>query len=100
VLGGCANFALEYATKRYRSNLINWGLLPFLVQDPSALKTSGWVFVPGIRKALLESDGTVTGYALDGGTDSVVEIALSLGLLADAERKILADGCLINYYRR
>jgi aconitate hydratase len=100
VLGGRANFAQEYATKRYRSNLINWGLLPFLVQDPSALKTGGWVFVPGIRKALLEDDGAVTGYALDGSTDSVVEIALSLGPLSDAERQILADGCLINYYRR
>jgi aconitate hydratase len=100
VLGGCANFALEYATKRYRSNLINWGILPFLVQDPTAFKNGGWVFVPGIRKALLENDGAVTGYALDSGTDSVSAITLSLGALTGSERQILADGCLINYYRR
>jgi aconitate hydratase len=74
-------------------------ILPFLVQDPSAFKNGDWVFVPGIRKALLENDGAVTGYALDSGTDRVTELALSLGPLADSERQILADGCLINYYR-
>jgi aconitate hydratase len=100
VLGGCANFALEYATKRYRSNLINWGILPFLVKDSGALKNGGWIFVPGIRKALLEGADPITGYVLDGDTDRVTELALSLGPLADSERLILSDGCLINYYKR
>jgi aconitate hydratase len=100
VLGGCANFAREYATKRYRSNLINWGILPFLVKDSGAFKNGDWIFVPGIRKALLEGTDAITGYALDGDSDRVAEIALSLGPLTDSERHILADGCLINYYRR
>jgi aconitate hydratase len=100
VLGGCANFAREYATKRYRSNLINWGLLPFLVTDSAAFKTGDWVFVPGIRKALLEKAEAIAGYVLDCDTDSVTTIALSLGPLTDSERQILADGCIINYYKR
>jgi aconitate hydratase len=100
VLGGCANFALEYATKRYRSNLINWGILPFLVKDSSAFKNGDWLFAPGIRKALRKKADSLTGYVLDCNTDRVAEIALSLGTLADSERQILADGCLINYYRR
>ncbi|MDR3146853.1 MAG: hydratase, partial [Treponema sp.] len=100
VLGGCANLALEYATKRYRSNLINWGILPFLVTDSGAFKNGDWIFVPGIRKALLEQADPVTGYVLDRDTDRVAELALSLGPLTDTERQILADGCLINYYKR
>jgi aconitate hydratase len=100
VLGGCANFALEYATKRYRSNLINWGILPFLVRDSSAFKNGDWIFIPGIRKALLEGADPVAACVLDCDTDHVSEIALSLGPLTDTERRILADGCLINYYKR
>ena len=99
-MGGCANFALEYATKRYRSNLINWGILPFLVKDSSSFKNGDWIFVPGVRKALLEGAEPLTAFALDCDTDRVTEIALSLGPLTDTERHILADGCLINYYRR
>ena len=100
VLGGCANFALEYATKRYRSNLINWGILPFLVNDSSAFKNGDWIFVPGIRTALLEGADPVTACVVDCDTDRVTELALSLGPLTAEERQILADGCLINYYRR
>ncbi|GHT82614.1 hydratase [Spirochaetia bacterium] len=95
VLGAQANFALEYATKRYRSNLINWGILPFLVPDGAAFKNGDWLFIPGLRKALLEKADTIPAYVIGGGT-----IPLSLGALTDAERRILADGCLINYYKR
>ena len=98
VLGGAANFALEYATKRYRSNCINWGMLPFLTTDPEALPLDGYVFLPGVRKALLDKDDTIPGYAvLPSG--EVKAITLRLGALTDAERQILADGCLINYYK-
>jgi len=51
VLGASANFALEYATKRYRSNLINWGILPFLISDETALSLSSYIFFPGIKKS-------------------------------------------------
>ena len=98
VLGGAANFACEYATKRYRSNCINWGMLPFLVENPEVLQLDGYVFVPGVRKALLEAANTMTGYAVspDG---TVSPLTLRLGALTDDERQILADGCLINYYK-
>ena len=98
VLGGAANFACEYATKRYRSNCINWGMLPFLVENPEVLQLDGYVFVPGVRKALLEAADTMTGYAVspDG---TVSPLTLRLGALTDDERQILADGCLINYYK-
>ncbi|MFP3040407.1 hydratase [Treponema primitia] len=99
VLGASANFALEYATKRYRSNLINWGILPFLVKDSSAFKTGDWLFVPGARRALLEKTDTFPAYVLGCNTDRITTIELSLGALTDTERQILADGCLINYYK-
>ena len=99
VLGGAANFALEYATKRYRSNCINWGMLPFLTTDPDALPLDGYVFLPGVRAALLNKEDTIPGYAvLPSG--EVKAITLRLGALTDAERQILADGCLINYYKQ
>jgi aconitate hydratase len=97
VLGAQANFALEYATKRYRSNLINWGILPFLVKDSAAFKNGDWLFVPGIRKALLEAADSIPAYVIGS---SITAIPLSLGPLTDTERRILADGCLINYYKR
>jgi len=96
VLGGSANFALEYATKRYRSNLINWGILPFVIADENALALDDYVFFPGVAKAVREKAGTVKGYVLGAGT----EVAASLGDLTDDERQILLDGCLINHYGR
>jgi aconitate hydratase len=98
VLGACANLALEYATKRYRSNLINWGILPFLVHDEAAFRLGDYVFFPGIRKALLEKAEGLAGYVIGG--EEPRRIQAELGELTDTERQILADGCLINYYSR
>ena len=95
VLGACANFALEYATKRYRSNLINWGILPFIVSGEYAFSVGGWVFFPKIKTAISEKKQSITGFALG---DNVTQIEASLGELTDSERQILIDGCLINYY--
>jgi aconitate hydratase len=102
VLGGSANFALEYATKRYRSNLINWGILPFVVQDEGAFGLGDYVFFPDIRKALLEKTERIRGYVIgeaSASQEAAAEITAELGELTDAEREILAAGCLINYYR-
>ncbi|MDD4849896.1 MAG: hydratase [Gemmiger sp.] len=98
VLGGAANLAVEYATKRYRSNCINWGMLPFLVTEPEKLHNGDYLFVPGARKALLEKLDVWPAYVVgaDGKTQA---LTVSLGALTDDERQILADGCLINYYR-
>jgi aconitate hydratase len=95
VLGASANLALEYATKRYRSNLINWGILPFLVTDETVLHPGDYVFFPEIKKAVAEKAAAIKGFVIGGG---VTEITVSLGELTDTERQILIDGCLINYY--
>jgi aconitate hydratase len=96
VLGASANFALEYATKRYRSNLINWGILPFIIGDEKALGLGGFVFIPGIKKALKEKTEHIAAWVLGEQTAGV---SVTLEELTDTERQILIDGCLINYYR-
>lgn len=98
VLGASANLAKEYATKRYRSNCINWGMAPLLVKDESTFALGDWVFIPGLRKAVLEATPEFKAYAVkkDG---SINEFTVSLGDLTPDERQIIADGCLINYYR-
>ena len=99
VLGGWANIANEYATKRYRSNLINWGMLPFLTEeDHEALsfKNGDYIFVPEVRKAVEEKWADVKAYVVG---DKLKEITLKLGDLTDNEREIILKGCLINYYR-
>ena len=98
VLGAAANLAKEYATKRYRSNCINWGMAPLLVEDESAYALGDWVFVPGIRKAILEGTKSFGAFVVkaDG---TVVKTTVSTGDLTDDERQIIADGCLINYYK-
>jgi len=99
VLGASANFALEYATKRYRSNLINWGILPFVISDENILSPDSYVFFPGIKNALRENAEAVTGYVFRNECGGRAEkIAVFLGPLTEAERQILSDGCLINYY--
>ncbi len=98
VLGGCANLCLEYATKRYRSNVINWGMVPFTVEHIESLniQPGDQVYVPGIRKALSSMDETVTGTLIQpGGTQ---EIVLQLKNLSREERDVILSGCLINYY--
>ncbi len=99
VLGGWANIANEYATKRYRSNLINWGMLPFLIGDGALpFKNGDYLFLPGIRKAVEEKDGEITAYRVDPD-NGLTGFAMKLGDLTDDERQIILDGCLINYYR-
>lgn len=95
LLGAAANLARGYATKRYRSNLINWGMLP-LISESSDFRPGDYLFLPGIKGALEENAETVRGYLIG---EAAVEITLSLGSLNDEERKILINGCLINYYR-
>jgi aconitate hydratase len=95
VLGASANLALEYATKRYRSNLINWGILPFLVDDEKALTLGDYVFFPDIKQAVQNKAASIKGFVIGSG---VREIAVSLGELTGTERQVLIDGCLINYY--
>ena len=98
VMGGAANFARQYATKRYRSNCINWGMTPFLVAEPEVFDPEDYIFIPGLRGAILTGNDDITAYAVkpDG---AVRPFRVSVGALTDAERQIIADGCLINYYR-
>ena len=97
VLGGWANIANEYATKRYRSNLINWGMLPFLISDGELpFKNKDYIFVPQIRQAVEEKWDEIKAYAVG---DELKEFTLKLGDLTDDEREIILKGCLINYYR-
>ena len=97
VLGGWANIANEYATKRYRSNLINWGMLPFLIEKGELpFKKGDFIFIPQIRKAIEEKWSEVNAYTVG---DTMKEFTLKLGELTDDEREIILKGCLINYYR-
>ena len=97
-MGASANFARAYATKRYRSNCINWGMTPFLVEDPSVFALGDYIFIPGVRRAVLSNAPGFTAFAVkpDG---AVTPFPVSTGELTQAERQIIADGCLINYYR-
>ncbi len=98
VLGGAANIASEYATKRYRSNLINWGMLPFIMKEKPAFETGDYIFIPGIKKAVAESDEIINAYIIKQNGDSGGQIELRLGFLTGEERDIILSGCLINYY--
>lgn len=98
VLGGWANIATEYATKRYRSNLINWGMLPFLIEEgPLPFTNKDYLFIPGIRKAVEEAQDTITAYTVT--PEGLTPFPLTLGDLTKEERQIILDGCLINYNR-
>ena len=98
VLGGWANIANEYATKRYRSNLINWGMLPFLIPEGDLPFTNGdYLFVPDIRKAVAEKAEEITIYVVGEEKKS---FTVTLGDLTDDEREIILKGCLINYNRK
>ena len=98
VLGGWANIANSYATKRYRSNLINWGMLPFLIEEGELpFKNKDYLFLPGIRKAVEDKVTEIKAYVVKDGT--LKEFTLRLGEMTDDEKQIILDGCLINYNR-
>ena len=97
VLGGWANIANEYATKRNRSNLINWGMLPFLIPEGDLPFANGdYLFIPDVRKAVEEKWDSITAYKVG---EELTPFTLTLGELTDDEREIILKGCLINYYR-
>lgn len=96
VLGGLANIAREYATKRYRSNLINWGMIPFIFEDEIPFHKGDFIFVKDIKKAIAEKTTEVKAYIV---RDELVEFTLKIGEMTDDERDIIMKGCLINYYR-
>lgn len=98
VLGGWANIANEYATKRYRSNLINWGMLPFLIPEGDLPFANGdYIFVPDIKKLVEEKAEDIAAYVVKDG--ELKEFNLKLGEMTDDEREIILKGCLINYNR-
>ncbi len=98
VLGGWANIANEYATKRYRSNLINWGMLPFLIKEGELpFQNKDYLFFPGIREAVEEKAEEIKAYRVGDG--ELTEFTLKLGELTEEERQIILKGCLINYNR-
>ncbi len=98
VLGGWANIANEYATKRYRSNLINWGMLPFIIKEGALpFKRMDYLYLPNIRKAVEEKTDVIKCYAVVDG--ALKEFEMTLGDLTNEERQIILDGCLINYNR-
>lgn len=99
VLGGWANIACGYATKRYRSNLINWGMLPFLTKESHealSFKNGDYLYFPGILESVKEKRDSIRGFVVG---ETCREIELYLGELTDTEREIIEKGCLINYYR-
>ena len=98
VLGGWANIANSYATKRYRSNLINWGMLPFLIPEGALPFANGdYLFVPGIRAAVEQSQTQIPAFVVKDG--ALVPFTLGLGEMTPDERQIILDGCLINFNR-
>ena len=98
VLGGWANIANEYATKRYRSNLINWGMLPFLISEGDLPFANGdYLFVPNVRKAIEDKLTDIEAYVVKDG--EMKPFTLKMGDLTEDERTIILKGCLINYYR-
>ena len=96
VLGGWANIAEEYATKRYRSNLINWGMLPFILDEERPFENGDYIFVPEIKKAIAEGKEEIPAFVVG---KTLKPFTLKMGALTPDERKIITDGCLINYYR-
>ncbi|MFU0826499.1 MAG: putative protein YbhJ [Lachnoclostridium sp.] len=96
VLGGLANIAREYATKRYRSNLINWGMLPFILEEELPFENGDYLFIKDIKKTIQNKTSEVKAYVVNKG---MKEFTLKLGDLTDDEREIIEKGCLINYYR-
>ncbi len=103
VLGGFGNLAREYATKRYRSNLINWGILPLRTEEPLALREGDYVWIQDVRRVIQAGEDRVELEILkcheDGSVAEGGKLACTMDSLTDEERRILLAGCLINYYR-
>jgi aconitate hydratase len=97
VLGGYANIADEYATKRYRSNLINWGLLPLLRKSDFKLEVGNFVYLPDMRKVVANGDSEFKAYIIRGG--KAEEITLGMAPLTEDEKQIILAGCLMNYWK-
>jgi len=97
VLGTWANIAKEYATKRYRSNLLNWGIIPFLIENENLVNKDDFIFIPDIKKSIINKNVSIKAYVLG---ESPKEISLSLGTLTDDEIDILTSGSLINYNKK
>lgn len=98
VLGGWANICRQFATKRYRSNLINWGVLPFTCQDELYFGVGSYIWIPHIKSQLLEGRSEISAYIIE--ENQIKTLALSLDQLSERERTILSAGCLINYYKK
>lgn len=96
VLGGWANIANDYATKRYRSNLINWGMIPFILKEEPQFKNGDFLFIPNIREAISYNSSDIKAYIIG---DEVNEFTLSISELTEDEKKIILSGCLINFYK-
>lgn len=96
VIGGLANITKEYATKRYRSNVMNWGMIPFQMKDEPEFGVGDYIFVPEIRKALDGDMNNIKAYVIG---DKVKELSLYIADMTDDEKKIVKAGCLINYNR-
>ena len=97
VLGGLANISKEYATKRYRSNLINWGMIPFIMEDEANFEINDYIYVPNIEDALKGDMKSIKAYVI---SDEIKEINLSISYLTDVEKEIIKAGCLINYNKK
>lgn len=97
VLGGLANICEEYATKRYRSNVINWGMIPFQMKESPDFEVGDYIFVPNIRQALYGDLSDIKAYVV---CDDLKEISLYISPLTDLEREIIKEGCLINFKRK
>ena len=97
VLGGLANICEEYATKRYRSNVINWGMIPFQMKESPDFEVGDYIFVPNIRQALNGDLNDIKAYVVG---DDLKEISLYISPLTDLEREIIKEGCLINFKRK
>lgn len=97
VLGGWANIAKEYATKRYRSNLINWGMLPFLMPEDYDFEIGDYIFIPNVASSVADKNDDIKAYVVN---KDMKELTFHLGDLTDDEREIILKGCLINYNKR
>ena len=98
VIGGLANITREYATKRYRSNVINWGMLPFqMAGEPEAFEVGDYIFVPGVLKALEGDMKEIPAYVIR--RDGIRKISLYMAEMTENEKKIVRAGCLINFNR-